>query len=229
MVGKQAKTLRLQQTDTYEDWWKVEDAVTSENGDQKQASLVVWMRAQLKLQSSPLSSPTQIPFSREGLDSGNLRHSHGKIKCLTAKRVRFKSMLWTVSFPHCLASSCFPQFNFQNLAAKLIIHLHAGLFTRRCHHACLRLGATLPRTPFLARFQAQSASERNVNKIWVPEWREHHYSNGQMWWVHGSLPTSSHFTAPFGWQMLWLLELPGASSFCSCCRLKPSVTISLIL
>lgn len=53
MVGKQAKTLRLQQTDTCADWWKVEDAVASENGDQKQASPGVWMRAQLKLQSSP--------------------------------------------------------------------------------------------------------------------------------------------------------------------------------
>lgn len=93
MGGKQAKALRPQQTDTCADWWKVEDAAASENGDQKQASLGVWVRAQLKLQSSPLSSPTQISFSGEALHSGNLRHSHGKIKCLTAKTVRFKSML----------------------------------------------------------------------------------------------------------------------------------------
>ena len=93
MVRKQAKTLRHQHTDNGADWWKVEGAVASENGDQKQASLGVWVRAQLKLQSSPLSSPTQMPFSGEALDSGNLRHSHGKIRCLTAKRVRFQSML----------------------------------------------------------------------------------------------------------------------------------------
>lgn len=93
MVRKQAETLRPQQTDNCADWWKVEGAVASENGDQKQAPLGAWVRAQLKLQSSPLSSPTQMPVSGEALDSGNLRHSHGKIRCLPAKRVRFQSML----------------------------------------------------------------------------------------------------------------------------------------